>query len=236
VGTVRDIWEAAAQLGTLKGLLFVCSLAVFIDVGLVHLRMGNLMSIDWHTPPGPGPLLWGLATFIAMPLLVATVLQGLLGVTVGHMLWRWFHGEDMDPPRDDELLAHQLMELALFEKDTQLEAYVRRFMERWSLANDEGDKLMQQSWACTLWMVIAFFTPTTWFHSAVVGAWSSNGFGCLLVMAGGAVVCAPWFLHLAADPLPLRHIYVRGARARFQRMCANELVVPAYADDDRMGP
>lgn len=237
VGMVRDIWDAAAQLGSLKGLLFVCSLAVFMDFGLARLGMGNLMAIDWHTPPpGPGPLLWGLAAFIAMPLLVATFVQGLLGVTVGHALWRWWNREDTNLPRDDELRPDQLMEIALFENDSQLEAYVRRFTERWSAVSDEGDKLMRQAWACTLWMAIAFFTPTTWFHDAVSSAFSSNGFGCLLVMVGGTVVCAPWFLHLAADPLPLRYIYVRGAKARYQRMCANELVVPAYADDDRKGP
>jgi hypothetical protein len=151
VGMVRDIWDAAATLGSLKGLLFDCSLGAFIDAGLAHLRMGNLMSIDWHTPPlGPDPLLWGLAAFIAMPLLVAPFIQGFLGVTFGHQLWRLWHWQDIDSPRYGELIPDQLMELALFENDTQLEAYVRSFTARWSGADEEGDKLMRESWACTL--------------------------------------------------------------------------------------
>ena len=133
MGVVRDAWDTAAQLGTLKGLLFVLSLVAFIDVAAVHLSLGNLMALDWKTPlPGPGPLLLALAAFISGPLLVAPFIQGTLGFFFGARIEAFFSRRAEPVQRNDDcMLPSRLRQVALFEKDAQLGAYVQTREERW---------------------------------------------------------------------------------------------------------
>lgn len=119
---VRDAWDTAAQLGTLKGLLFILALAAFLDVAAQYLGLGNLISLDWKTPlPGPGVLLLALAAFVSTPLLIASFIQGVLEYLVGFRLQRILRNQrGVVKFGDDDMLPSRLRDIALFEKDSQL--------------------------------------------------------------------------------------------------------------------
>ncbi|MDF4024675.1 hypothetical protein P3W24_06850 [Luteibacter sp. PPL201] len=220
IGLVRDVWETVAHLGTLKGLLFLLSLAAFLDVAGVRVGLGNLMALQWKTPlPGPGTMLLALSVFIAFPLLIAPLVQGLLGYVIGFRLQRFFSDHvGQVKPRDDDMLASQLADLALFEKNSELASYVQDRVEQWQKAEDEADALMRQSWACTLWMALALLTDGTTVRAVVEPTLFPMTRLGYLVIISGLVIAGPWMVHLATDRFPLRYIHVPGARKRFLRM------------------
>lgn len=220
IGLVRGAWETVAHLGTLKGLLFLLSLAAFLDVAGVRLGLGNLAALQWKTPlPGPGTMLLALSVFIALPLLVAPLVQGLLEYVIGFRLQRFLgsHAGSVKP-REDDMLASQLRDLALFERDAQLAAYVQGRVEQWQKAEDEADALMRQSWACTLWMALALLTDGTTVRAVVEPTLFPMTRLGYLVIISGLIIAGPWMVHLATDRFPLRYIHVPGARKRFLRM------------------
>ncbi len=208
VSAIRTGMDIIVELGTFKGVLFLCGLAAFLDAASSYLHVGNLVTLDWSVRVGPGILLLSFIVYLGVQFIGVPLLEELLVRTLGGIAVKIRHGNNDDASRDG-FTAQTLADLAKFEDDEALAEEVSAARTRWAAEAEEADRLMRLSLVALIWSGIAFLEHDSAIRSAL-GYIVKSGHPYLLMslaFAGVYLAALPWLFHLSTDPYACRRIF-----------------------------